>query len=129
MEAPALTQARVVHVFEKSRACGRVGPGGVIGLDADLLGFCLAQGQLIAADLVFNGVAHGGVLDQGDHCAGGDAHVQEVLAQRALSSHRADDGGLIDFELSQRASHTVRYPFSVSGPLSHRDVSLEHVRW
>ena len=50
-----------------------------------------AQGQLITAQLHFNGVPHGGRFAQRYLGAGGQPHIQQVVAQLALTAYHADD--------------------------------------
>ena len=50
-----------------------------------------AQGQLITTQLHFNGVPHGGRFAQRYLGAGGQPHIQQVVAQLALTAYHADD--------------------------------------
>ena len=66
------------------------------GLDLDLIGLRQAQGQLVAVYLHLHRVAHGGQLYHRHLRAGDHAHIQKMLAQRALTAHPADDGAFAD---------------------------------
>ena len=48
-------------------------------------------GQLITTQLHFNGVPHGGCFAQRYLGAGGQPHIQQVVAQLALTAYHADD--------------------------------------
>ena len=56
------------------------------------------QGQFIAAQFHFNGVAHGGHLAQRHFGAGGQPHVQQVVAQFPRAAYRLDQGVLPDLQ-------------------------------
>ena len=75
--------------------------GGAVGLmDILDLDFCCigkAQRQLIAAQLDLDGVAHRRNLAQRDLGAGGQAHIQQMVAQLALPANGAQHGILPDF--------------------------------
>ena len=59
------------------------------------------QRQLIAAQLDLDGVAHRRDLAQGDLGAGGQAHVQQVVAQLALAADGTQYSILPDFQIRQ----------------------------
>ena len=61
-------------------------------VDRDLRSIVLAQRELVAVDAVLERVAHRRGLHERDGRAGDDAHVEEVLAQRALTAHGSDNG-------------------------------------
>ena len=71
--------------------------------DANLARVRDAQRELVAVDAELHGVAHGRVLLERDLRAGDDAHVQEVLAERALPSHDGYGDGLADLHRGERA--------------------------
>ena len=50
-------------------------------LERDARGVRPTQGELVAAQTDLDGIAHGGVLHHGDLGTGGEAHVEDVLAQ------------------------------------------------
>ena len=53
----------------------------------------LAQGQAVAMQHKLYGIAHGGIFHQCHFHAGYHSHVEEVLAQGALSTHCLDGAG------------------------------------
>lgn len=53
-----------------------------------------AQGQLIAVDAEFDGVAHRGELDERNLRAGNDAHIQKMLSECAFAAYGMNDGTL-----------------------------------
>ena len=61
-------------------------------VDRDLRSIVLAQRELVAVDAVLERVSHRRGLHEGDGRARDDAHVEEVLAQRALTAHGSDNG-------------------------------------
>ena len=67
----------------------------------DFLGVCKPQGQFIAVDAQFHGVAHRRKLFERHFGTRDHAHIEEVLAQRAFSPNRLDNGALSDFQLVQ----------------------------
>ena len=73
------------------------------GSDGDLIRVRQPEGQLLAVDLQLDGVPQGGEFYHGHFRAGDHAHVQKMLAERALSAHRRDDGALYFLDLSRGA--------------------------
>ena len=67
----------------------------------DLGGISQPQGQLVAAQLYFDGVTHGGNLAQGHLGARGQAHIQQVVAQLALAADGAQYRILPNFDFCQ----------------------------
>ena len=67
------------------------------------------QRQLISPQLQLDGVAHGGYLAQCHLGAGGQAHVQQMLAQRPLSAHGLDERVLSNMQFRQ--CHSVQHLF------------------
>ena len=90
----ALAQAGVRGADARPRGGAQAGLRD--GLHADVLRVVHAQGERVAAQQQLHGVAHRGVFDQRDLRAGDYAHIQKVLAQRALAADLRDDGGLTD---------------------------------
>ena len=90
----ALAQTGVRGAAARPRGRAQAGLGD--GLHADVLRVVHAQGERVAAQQQLHGVAHRGVFDQRDLRAGNYAHIQKVLAQRALAADLRDDGGLAD---------------------------------
>ena len=74
---------------------------GFRGTDLDLLRVRQPEGQLISVDAQLHGVAHGGVFNEGDLRAGDHAHVQKVLAQGTLPTHRRDHRGGTQLQIFQ----------------------------
>ena len=68
----------------------------------DLPGILQPQSQLISMDAQFHRIPHGSQFHQGHLRPGDHSHVQEMLAQRALSSNCIDSGCLPDFQVSDR---------------------------
>ena len=89
------------------------GGAGVHALNVDAFCILQAQGQLVAPQLQFDGVAHGGNLAQGHQRARGEAHVQKMAAQRAGAIHRRDGGGFADRQLIK--CHCVNPSFEKTG--------------
>ena len=100
MELAFLTQAGVFGLFPV-----RDGGGGFILFikqgDSDLLRIRQAQGQFIFMNPQFQRIPHGGKLHEGDLGAGNDAHIEEMLAQGALSADGINPGGLAGFQFIQ----------------------------
>ena len=86
MEAAALAQTGVLRRGEALGA-GRVAFRAARRADFNLLRVVHAKGQLVAVNPKFNRVAHRRELDERDLCAGDDAHIQKMLAQRALAAN------------------------------------------
>ena len=61
---------------------------------ADMAAAALPDG--LDLDLHLHRVAHGGQLHHRHLRAGDHAHIQKMLAQRALTAHPADDGAFAD---------------------------------
>ena len=59
------------------------------------------QRQLVAAQFYFDRVPHGGYFAQGDFGTGGQAHIQQVVAQLPLPTDGAQHGILPDFYLCE----------------------------
>ena len=57
----------------------------------DLIRVRKSQCEFIAVKHQLHGIAHGGVFDHRDLCAGDHAHIQKVLAQGAVSADCGDD--------------------------------------
>ena len=92
------TQTGMGAVAAQGVACGGRRMG-LDGPDADLGGVGQAQGQLVAVDAQFHGIAHGRVFDQRDLGAGDDPHVKKMLAQGAGAADCGDDTALPQFQL------------------------------
>ena len=102
MVLAALAQARVLDPLPlrlgiRRRRFWRIVPD---IFNRDLLGIGHPQGQLIAVDHEFHGIPQGGVFYQQYIRARNDAHVQEVLPQRALAAHSLDGGPFSDWQFS-----------------------------
>ena len=89
------------------------GGAGVHALNVDAFCILQSQGQLVAPQFQFDGVAHGGNLAQGHQRARGEAHVQKMAAQRAGAIHRRDGGGFADRQLIK--CHCVNPSFEKTG--------------
>ncbi len=88
-------------------ARGRVGTlrdvGVVHGPQLDQSGVCLAQGELVAAQPDLERVAERGGFDHGHLGPRGEAHVEDVLAERsAIAGDGRDNGVLADLEFIER---------------------------
>ena len=112
--------AKLAHAGVGHRGVARLAAGGAVGVvhvvHRDLGRVVQAQRQLIAAQLHLHGVAHRGHLAQRHLGAGGQAHVQQVVAQLACAAHRADHSVLADLQFCQchirpnlPAASAVRY--------------------
>ena len=66
--------------------------------DLDPGGVGHAQREFVAVQAKLHGVAHGREFHKRDLRAGNYAHIQKVLAKRALAAHAEDFGGLTGFE-------------------------------
>ncbi len=95
VELAALAEAGVVR--------GRAPGGGTLlrgscgrGGDLYLFSVCQAKRKLIAVEHQLHRVAHWRVFHHGHLGAGDDAHIQKMLAQRALTADLGDDGGFAD---------------------------------
>ena len=93
MVTAALAQTGMLRRGEALGA-GRVAFRAARRADFNLLRVVHAKGQLVAVNPKFNRVAHRRELDERDLRAGDDAHIQKMLAQRALAADGADDGAL-----------------------------------
>ena len=93
--------AQLTHAGVGYGSVALLAAGGAVGLmDILDLDFCCigkAQRQLIAAQLDLDGVAHRRDLAQRDLGAGGQAHIQQMVAQLALPANGAQHGILPDF--------------------------------
>ena len=69
--------------------------------DGDLVRIRAPECQLIAVDPELHGVPQGREPDQSHPRAGDDAHIQDVLAQGALSVYPLYDSGLSDLQFIQ----------------------------
>ena len=93
--------AQFAHAGVGDRGVAALIAGGTVGfvnvVYLDFSGIRQAQRQLVAAQLQFNGVAHGGNLAQGHLGTRRKPHIQQVMAQFALAADGAQDGILTDF--------------------------------
>ena len=64
----------------------------------DLIRFCQPECQFVSVNLQLHGISHRCQFHYRHLCPGNHPHVQKVLSQRTLSSHRADHGTLPDFQ-------------------------------
>ena len=93
----ALAKAGVIHHFvicRSRRYCRGLFGGG----DADLRGIVQPEGQLVAMDAQFHGVAHGCQLDQRDLCPRDQAHIQKMLAQCAAAADGIHNSAFSDLQ-------------------------------
>jgi hypothetical protein len=68
--------------------------------DLDLIRVRKPEGQLIPVNLKFHGIAQRRELHHSDLGTGYDSHVQEMLAQRPVSTDFFDHSTLSDFQVS-----------------------------
>ena len=54
--------------------------------DADIFGIGEAQGEFVVMEAQLHGIAHGSELNEGDLGTGDKAHIEEMLAKRAISA-------------------------------------------
>ena len=97
--------AQLAHAGMGHRGVALLTAGGAVRL-VDVLHFDFRrvvqpQRQLIAAQLDLDGVTHRRDLAQGDLGAGGQAHVQQVVAQLALAADGTQYSILPDFQIRQ----------------------------
>ena len=97
--------AQLAHAGVGHRGVALLTAGGAVRL-VDVLHFDFRrvvqpQRQLIAAQLDLDGVAHRCDLAQGDLGAGGQAHVQQVVAQLTLAADGTQYSILPDFQIRQ----------------------------
>ena len=109
MVASALAQTGMLHGRMRRRAGGLAFYGAGIA-DFNPLRVVHAQGQLIAVDAEFDGVAHRGEFDERNLCAGDDTHIQKMLSEGAFAADGMDDGTLTGFKRIQ--SHRMIPPIS-----------------
>ena len=79
--------------------------------DRNLFGVRQAKRQLIFMNPQLERITHRGILDQGDLRTGDNAHIQEMLAQRAFSADNINPGRLAGFQfiqVHQYASSLIR---------------------
>ena len=88
MGLAVFAETRMFDVFID--AAGSLPDRRVRRFDLDLLRVRQAQRQLIAVQAQFHGIAHGRQFYHFQDGARGHAHIEEVLAQRALSSDFRD---------------------------------------
>ena len=94
---PAFAEARVKDVGAVRRGVRGEGRRVVANVDHfDFRGLGRAQREFVGFDAHFDGIAHRGALHHRDRGVGDESHVEKVLAQSALTAHRADGGGLSD---------------------------------
>ena len=76
-------------------------------LDLDALRVVDAQRELVAVNRELHGVAHGRVFLERDDRAGDEAHVQEMLPERALSPNGPDLCRVAELEGAQQDGSSV----------------------
>ena len=111
MKPAALAQAGMVDL--EARVLGverRDMPARLCGaerLDLDALRVVDAQRELVAMDRELHGVAHGRIFLERDDRPGDDAHVEEVLPERALSPNGLDPCRIAELEGAQQLGSGV----------------------
>ena len=99
------------------RRAGRLAFGSAGIADFNPLRIIYTQGQLIAVDAEFDGVAHRGELDERNLRAGNDAHIQKMLSECAFAAYGMNDGTLTGFKRIQ--SHRMILPVNCRELSSH----------
>ena len=69
--------------------------------DLDIFCVCQPDSQLVAVDPKLNGISHRGVFYHRHLGSLNQSHIQEMLAQRAASAHRADGGCISNLKFTQ----------------------------
>lgn len=95
--ASALAETRVgegadrfgVYLFLR-HFCGYFNMGSVVE----------AQREQITVEEELHRISHRGILDELDHCARDDAHIEEMLTQRSVAANGSDEHALSYFYIA-----------------------------